>query len=241
MSFKLMQACVDMQAPELTVSDFSVLIVLCRFADDDGRNCYPSLPVISEKAHVNIKTARKSVRALDACGLISVRREKNSRIVYTINVQKIYDSNVIKNDEEKVIVEATKSGTLGKPIGTTKNGTGGLPKMAGERLPKVEPNNVIEKNKKNECIPSTTSDDFRATKSGIPAETIEQALSNQSKCYEIAQKISRNRNWLMQVDPQWIERGRLKVDSFATYLYIDKPTVERHKALISKVLSGGRQ
>ena len=70
-SFKLTQDAID-TTMEMSASAHAVLVVLCRFADDDGKNCYPTTETLSAKTRLHVRTVRGAIRDLEDLGLIVV-------------------------------------------------------------------------------------------------------------------------------------------------------------------------
>ena len=71
MSFKLTQDAIDIDM-EMSASSHAVLVVLCRFADDEGKNCYPTTETLAAKTRLHVRTVRGAIRDLEQLGLIAV-------------------------------------------------------------------------------------------------------------------------------------------------------------------------
>lgn len=115
MSFLLTQNCIDMVV-EMSSSCHAVLVVLCRFADEEG-NCFPSLREIAERTHLEIKTVRAAIRTLAESDFLSFEQDAANKRRYTVNVGLI--SKLAQAGGEN---GTTEIGTTAE-IGTTKNGT----------------------------------------------------------------------------------------------------------------------
>lgn len=69
-------------------SELLVLLALADHADENGK-CWPSMERIARKARMSIRTARRTIRKLEAAGLVSVSvsvgRSSNQYIVHMGN------------------------------------------------------------------------------------------------------------------------------------------------------------
>ncbi len=86
MAFKLTQAVIDDSDTKLTLSEWAVLVVLSRHADDDGRNCFPSLDTLVQKTHACVDTVRAALKGLVKKELISYTQAPGMKRNYTLAV-----------------------------------------------------------------------------------------------------------------------------------------------------------
>lgn len=89
MSIRLMN---DAWDTDLQGTEKLVLLTLCDFANDEGRNCYPSVPTVAAKASLSERQTQRVLHALEASTVVSVSAATASggRGVskhYTINVR----------------------------------------------------------------------------------------------------------------------------------------------------------
>lgn len=88
MSFQLMQDCNDMSC-DMSSTEHAVLMVLCRYADDDGNNCFPSTAEIARCSHFAVLPVRKAIAGLEASGWIKSLQESGKKRFFTVDVAKI--------------------------------------------------------------------------------------------------------------------------------------------------------
>lgn len=88
MAYQLMQDCNDMHC-EMSSTEHAVLMVLCRFADEDGANCYPSVAEIARCSHFAEKPVRKALAALQSGGWIGSTQNPGKKRFFEINAEKI--------------------------------------------------------------------------------------------------------------------------------------------------------
>lgn len=79
------------------------LLTLAEWADVDGRNCYPAIPRVAEKASLNEKSVRRALDQADAMGFIA-RRHKGTaqgwrRFEYTLTLPERADSTPAREPE----------------------------------------------------------------------------------------------------------------------------------------------
>lgn len=147
MSYQLTQDCIDMEAEGVTSSMQCALIVLCRHAEEDGGDCYPSLECIARKTHMNIKTVRKAISDLEQKGWITITRNRRGAMRYLINVRKIRAIKEAKNETTKI---GSHSCNKARIVEVTKNGLSRVPKQVGVTVPiLVAKENREKNNKKN--------------------------------------------------------------------------------------------
>lgn len=88
MAYQLMQDCNDMHC-EMSSTEHAVLMVLCRFADEDGANCYPSVAEIARCSHFAEKPVRKALAVLQSGGWIGSTQNPGKKRFFEINAEKI--------------------------------------------------------------------------------------------------------------------------------------------------------
>ena len=64
-------------------------MVLCRYADDDGNNCFPSTAKIARCSHFAVLPVRKAIAGLEASGWIKSQQESGKKRFFTVDVAKI--------------------------------------------------------------------------------------------------------------------------------------------------------
>ena len=96
MAYQLTQDCIDMDV-EMSATAHAVLVVLCRHADENGQNCFPSAPVIMKKSHLFERTVRKAIKELEAAGWISVTQAAGMPRHFSISVDRIREATPAKN------------------------------------------------------------------------------------------------------------------------------------------------
>ena len=87
MAYQLTQDCIDMDV-EMSASAHSVLVVLCRHANDAGE-CFPATALIAKKAHLNPRTVMQAVKELEQGAWISSTQAPGKRRRFLIDVAKI--------------------------------------------------------------------------------------------------------------------------------------------------------
>ncbi len=88
MAFQLLQDCNDMDC-KMTSTDHAVLMVLCRFANDAGQECFPSTAEIARCSHFATIPVRKALNSLQESGWISSTQKAGLKRYFTINVARI--------------------------------------------------------------------------------------------------------------------------------------------------------
>ena len=104
-------------------NDLLCYMVLCRFANNETGECYPSYKTIAEKMRVGVSTAIKAIKSLESKGAIKIHSRKNENGGDTSNLYVIQNI----NDENK------KASTV-PPVKADKEN--------------IKSNNSIHKNKK---------------------------------------------------------------------------------------------
>ena len=80
-------------------NDLLCYMVLCRFANNETGECYPSYKTIAEKMRVGVSTAIKAVKSLIDKGVVEVQQRKNENGGDTSNLYTIV--NINKDNENK--------------------------------------------------------------------------------------------------------------------------------------------
>ena len=87
MSLQLMQDCIDMDV-EMGASAHSVLVVLCRHANDAGE-CPPTKALIAKEAHLNPRTVMRALKELKQGAWISSTQAPGERRYFLIDGGKV--------------------------------------------------------------------------------------------------------------------------------------------------------
>lgn len=85
MSVRMMAAVWELQ---LTPGQLIVMLALADFADDDGRNAYPSLARLSWKAGYSESQTRRILKQLDESGMIDKDERPGMTTMFTLHVEK---------------------------------------------------------------------------------------------------------------------------------------------------------
>ena len=88
MAYQLMQDCNDMDC-DMGSTEHAVLMVLCRFANDEGKNCFPSTAEISRCSHFGVIPVRKAIATLEREGWIASAQEPGKKRFFTLSVERI--------------------------------------------------------------------------------------------------------------------------------------------------------
>ena len=78
-------AVVDILGDHIGAYGLAVYMALARYADRHG-DCYPSLRTLSRKLSVSRPTVVKTLKKLEACGLISITPRATARGDFTSNM-----------------------------------------------------------------------------------------------------------------------------------------------------------
>ena len=97
MSFNLVQDCIDLRPGIFTPAQKFALIVICRFADDDGKNSFPKLKTIAERSEFNRRTILEAVKFLISAGWVSAVRNQYGRS-FTVNLGKIRQNQIVDSE-----------------------------------------------------------------------------------------------------------------------------------------------
>lgn len=129
-------------------NDLLCYMVLCRFANNETGECYPSYKTIAEKMRVGVSTAIKAIKSLIDKGVIEVQQRKNENGGDTSNLYTIV--NASKDAENK------KASTV-PPVKANKENiksNNSIPQNNKEYASKKEENKVLN-NKHNNTVKNT--------------------------------------------------------------------------------------
>lgn len=87
MSFQLTQDCIDMDV-EMSASAHSVLVVLCRHANDAGE-CSPETARIAKETHLHPRTVIRALKELKQGAWISSTQAPGMRRYFLIDGRKV--------------------------------------------------------------------------------------------------------------------------------------------------------
>lgn len=87
MSLQLMQDCIDMDV-EISASAHSVLVVLCRHANDAGE-CSPTTALIAKETHLHPRTVMRALKELKQGAWISATQAPGMRRYFLIDRGKV--------------------------------------------------------------------------------------------------------------------------------------------------------
>lgn len=87
MSLQLMQDCIDMDV-EMNASAHSVLVVLCRHANDAGE-CSPTTALIAKETHLHPRTVMRALKELKQGAWISSTQAPGQRRHFLIDRGKV--------------------------------------------------------------------------------------------------------------------------------------------------------
>ena len=76
-------------------NDLLCYMVLCRFADNETSECFPSYKTIADKMRVSVKTAINAIKSLESKGIIHIENRKDSKGGDTSNLYTILISNFL--------------------------------------------------------------------------------------------------------------------------------------------------
>ncbi len=88
MSFNLLQDCNDMDC-DMSSTDHAVLMVLCRFANENGGDCFPSTAEIARCSHFATIPVRKALASLQAAGWIKAEQKPGLKRYFTVDAARI--------------------------------------------------------------------------------------------------------------------------------------------------------
>ncbi len=110
--FWLENECIDLYTKHLGVFVMAVFLSLCRHADHETQQCYPSMKLIADELGISTKTVERATKKLEKWNFISVTRSKNddgtqANNLYTLLSRK--DRKKIPSDPQSVgIVSADR-------------------------------------------------------------------------------------------------------------------------------------
>ena len=154
MSFALTQVAIDAEAPELTSSDKSVLVVLARFADDAGA-CYPSTQTLISKTRLSRHPVFSAIKHLENLGFIKCDKQLGRGTRYQIIVEKLDCASASLNTSAASSTSVTSSTATSATSDTSVNsstsaasstttsatsGTTPVPDQAHEYIKKISRN-----------------------------------------------------------------------------------------------------
>ena len=84
-------------------NDLLCYMVLCRFADNETSECFPSYKTIADKMRVSVKTAINAIKSLESKGIIHIENRKDSKGGDTSNLYTIlnFEDKIAKKEENK--------------------------------------------------------------------------------------------------------------------------------------------
>ena len=84
-------------------NDLLCYMVLCRFANNETSDCFPSYKTIAEKMRVSVKTAINAIKSLESKGIIHIENRKDSKGGDTSNLYTIlnFEDKIAKKEENK--------------------------------------------------------------------------------------------------------------------------------------------
>ncbi len=129
-------------------NDLLCYMVLCRFANNETGECYPSYKTIAEKMRVGVSTAIKAVKSLIDKGVVEVQQRKNENGGDTSNLYTIV--NINKDNENK------KASTVPPVKADKKNNktNNSIPQNGQKDTDKNKKNKVLN-NKHNNTVKNT--------------------------------------------------------------------------------------
>ena len=91
MAYELTQSCIDIDAGAcgLSSTEKLILITLCRFADDNGENCFPSRETIVQSTGLSLRTVKDRIPCLEEKGWFTTKQEVGQGRYFFLNVEKI--------------------------------------------------------------------------------------------------------------------------------------------------------
>lgn len=129
MSFKLSALAWEVEVEKS--ADRLVLLALASKADDDGRNCFPSIESICGLTVLNRKTVFAVISRLADRGLITVRKRANTNSnEYQLHVDRWSENGSTENGTTQKwdIPKAEQQASQKRDEGSTENGTTVVPK-----------------------------------------------------------------------------------------------------------------
>lgn len=109
-------AVVDILGDHIGPYGLAVYMALARYADRHG-DCYPSLRTLSRKVGISRTTVVKSLKKLEACGLISITPRTTGRGDLTSNMYALLPIDPIEALNKRISL--TGSGSSAEPLWST--------------------------------------------------------------------------------------------------------------------------
>jgi hypothetical protein len=126
-----------------------VYVALCRFADNNTRQCYPSTRTLAALLHLGRPTVHKALRTLEDAGLIAIERGRTPQGDYRANVYTLLP--LVGND----MAHRGHSGLPPVVNDVDHRGQGGLPELNSI--------NQTQQNKGERALPRRTPTPAHAT------------------------------------------------------------------------------
>ena len=98
MAFRLLQDCNDMDCA-MSSTEHAVLMVLCRYANENGENCFPSTAEIARCSHFAENPVRRALASLQTAGWVSVAQRPGQKRFFTIDAARIKASVKVSNQQ----------------------------------------------------------------------------------------------------------------------------------------------
>jgi DNA-binding MarR family transcriptional regulator len=97
MSVRQFSAACDLEDDRLNATDKAVMLVLANYADNNGNNCYPSIPTIAKKSCTSERSVQRSIKQLEALSYLHVdrgagRRRSEYKLTLPEHLLKIFDT-----------------------------------------------------------------------------------------------------------------------------------------------------
>ena len=93
MSYSLVQACMDMRGDPLSSTEWRVLLVLCRYAGEDG-TCFPTRQTIATAGRLNVRSVIDALHALKEKEWVSWAQPAGKKRIFSILTDKLMDYQV---------------------------------------------------------------------------------------------------------------------------------------------------
>lgn len=81
-----MSAAWDLDVPS---TEKMVLMCLCDFANDDGSNCWPSVPTLARKCSKSERTVQAAIQSLQKMGFLKIQERAGTSNSFSLNPRKI--------------------------------------------------------------------------------------------------------------------------------------------------------
>ena len=129
-------------------NDLLCYMVLCRFANNETGECYPSYKTIAEKMRVGVSTAIKAVKSLIDKGVVEVQQRKNENGGDTSNLYTIVNINKDNDNKKASTVPPVKADNKNNDFNNS------IPQNNKKYASKKEENKVLN-NKHNNTVKNT--------------------------------------------------------------------------------------